>query len=43
MNRKFAQAGLSHKKLDSIALTCGREKYTDDFVTDNPLYVSFLY
>jgi CO/xanthine dehydrogenase Mo-binding subunit len=43
MNRKFNQAGLSHEKLDSIALACGREKYTDDFVTEDPLYISFLY
>ncbi len=43
MNKNFKQAGLSHEKLDSIALACGREKYTDDFRIDEPLFISFLY
>ncbi|MDC7227109.1 MAG: molybdopterin-dependent oxidoreductase [Spirochaetales bacterium] len=43
MSEKFTNAGHSHSKIDSIALACGNEKYTDDFMTDTPLHIAFLY
>ena len=43
MSEKYTSAGISHSKMDSIALACGNEKYTDDFTVEKPLHVSFLY
>ena len=43
MKNNFKSAGTSHAKFDSIALACGNEKFTDDFQTDNPLYIAFRY
>ncbi|HAK46627.1 MAG TPA: aldehyde oxidase, partial [Spirochaeta sp.] len=43
MDDKFKNAGISHLKLDSIALACGNEKYTDDFRIEDPLYIAFRY
>ncbi len=43
MNNEFKSAGISHAKFDSLALACGSEKFTDDFITENPLYIAFRY
>ena len=43
MNKNLKSAGAAHSKIDSIALACGNEKFTDDFHPSNPLHISFLY
>ena len=43
MNKKYKSAGHSHSKFDSTALSCGNEKFTDDFQLDNPLNLVFRY
>ena len=40
---KFTNVGKSYQKLDAMALATGREKFTDDFYIDNPLYGALLY
>ena len=43
MSKEYKNAGISHSKIDSIALACGNEKYTDDFRIEDPLYIAFKY
>ena len=43
MNNNFKSAGKSHSKMDSLALACGNEKFTDDFKIESPLYIAFKY
>ncbi|MDC7125895.1 MAG: molybdopterin-dependent oxidoreductase, partial [Spirochaetales bacterium] len=43
MKNKFKSTGISEHKFDALALACGNEKFTDDFYTQKPLYVSFKY
>ncbi len=43
MKHSFKEASVSHPKYDALSLACGSEHYTDDYKTDNPVYVAFLY
>ena len=40
---KFKNVGKAYEKVDAIALATGREKFTDDFYIENPLYGALLY
>lgn len=40
---KFTRVGKSVRKVDSLALATGSERYVDDFPLENPLYIAFLY
>ena len=40
---KFTSVGKAFRKLDAMALATGREKFTDDFYIENPLYGALLY
>ncbi len=41
--KKFNYIGHSVNKIDSIALACGEERFTDDFPVSSPLHVSILH
>ncbi len=43
MNNNFKSAGKSHSKMDSLALACGNEKFTDDFKIESPVHIAFRY
>ena len=43
MTNERSLVGKSVKKIDSLALACGRGKYTADFSVDSPLYLAFFY
>ena len=40
---QFKTVGKSVEKIDSLALACGEEKFTDDFQLDNPLHIKILH
>ncbi|HDR90752.1 MAG TPA: aldehyde oxidase, partial [candidate division Zixibacteria bacterium] len=39
----FNNIGKNVRKIDSISLATGEEKFVDDFFVDNPLYIKLLY
>ncbi|GAB1400131.1 molybdopterin-dependent oxidoreductase [Aminivibrio sp.] len=43
MTNERSLVGKSVKKIDSLALACGRGKYTADFSVENPLHLAFFY
>ncbi len=40
---EYLNIGKSLRKVDALALAAGEEKFTDDFMTQSPLYTAFLY
>ncbi|NLB83328.1 MAG: molybdopterin-dependent oxidoreductase [Synergistaceae bacterium] len=43
MTNERSLVGKSVKKIDSLALACGQEKYTADFSVEAPLFLVFFY
>jgi len=41
--RNFKNIGKSVKKIDSLSLATGEEKFTDDFPLEDPLFLAILY